>query len=246
MSVAVGDDPLSAVWPSNRDGATDVVVPVLHEGAPVGEIAVAGPGLGPADIGILNQLAIVSAPSLRSIGLLADLRSVQAAIAEQNQELAASRARLVAAADAERMRLAEVITSRLEPLLRQIGELLPATVRDLTVRPEDADRDLAQLAGLANQVVSDLREVSRGVLPRLIVDHGLGAALRALVRRIDRPITLELSPDVASARFPAPVRRPSTCVAGTRSTTSARRRRYGCGAKMVDCVSGSGAVTGRN
>jgi len=205
VSVAVGDDRLSAVWPSNRDGAADVVVPVLHEGAPVGEIAVAGQGLGPADIGILNQLAIVSAPSLRSIGLLADLRSVQAAIAEQNQELAASRARLVAAADAERMRLAEVITSRLDPLLNQIGELLPATGRDLTDRPEDADRDLAQLAGLANQVVSDLRDVSRGVLPRLIVDHGLGAALRALVRRIDRPITLELSPDVASARFPAPV-----------------------------------------
>jgi hypothetical protein len=90
VSLAVGDGTLSATWPSNMDSVADVVVPVRHEGVQVGEIALAGRNLGPADVGIVNQLAVVAAPALRSIGLLAELRSVQAAITRQNQELAAS------------------------------------------------------------------------------------------------------------------------------------------------------------
>jgi signal transduction histidine kinase len=205
VSLAVGDGPLSATWPSNMDSVADVVVPVRHEGVQVGEIALAGRNLGPADVGIVNQLAVVAAPALRSIGLLAELRSVQAAITRQNQELAASRSRLVAAAEAERVRLADLITSRLDPLLIQIRQLLPDVARDLAERPEAAEQVLAPLAGLASQVVSDLREVSRGVLPRLMVDHGLGAALRALVRRLDRPVALDVPPDLAAARLPAEI-----------------------------------------
>jgi hypothetical protein len=178
------------------------VVPVHHAGRAVGEIAAAGRDLGPADRVVLNQLAAAAAPALSALALVADLRTVQGTIDEQNRELAASRARLAVAAESERQRVADVIEGRLRELVAEVRTGLHTAEVELA---HEREPDWPHLADQANQLVAELRLLSHGVLPRIIVDHGLGAALRALVRRLETPVTLRLAPEVTSARFPSAV-----------------------------------------
>jgi signal transduction histidine kinase len=73
----------------------------------------------------------------------------------------------------------------------------------LSLKPPDElpsmTTDLADGLGV---VVDELREVSRGIHPTVLTKAGLGPALRALGRRSDVPIELDVTVD---ERLPVPV-----------------------------------------
>jgi signal transduction histidine kinase len=197
-------EPLAAHWPaaSPVPASFDLVVPVHYEGTAIGEISVAGGGNRGADLALLQRAAAVSAAALRNLRLLAELESVHETIQRQNRELAASRRRLVAAAQAERQRLERLVAQRLGPGLETLRMSLPALAA--TGQPPDALREgCARATSHATQLVDEIRALSRGVLPPLLADHGLAAALRALLRRLDVVATLEIAPSIGSSRFPA-------------------------------------------
>ena len=52
-----------------------------------------------------------------------------------------------------------------------------------------------RVAGELDQVVDDLREISRGIHPAILSQGGLGPALRALVRRSAVPVELDVRTD---------------------------------------------------
>jgi signal transduction histidine kinase len=198
-----GGQVLAAHWPADPPAQRfDTVVPVHHDGTVIAEISVAGAGARTGDVALLRHTTAVSAAALRNLRLLAELNALHATIQQQNLEIAASRRRLVAAAEVERHRLARLVAERLGPDLDALRQALPDLGRQVSAQPETVVAECRRLADHASHLVDEMRALSRGVLPPLLLDHGLAAALRALLRRLDLPTTLDAGPAADGARFP--------------------------------------------
>jgi signal transduction histidine kinase len=197
---------LTACWPATVSPRSfDIVIPVYHEGATIAEISVVGAGARTADGALLRQIAAVSAAALRNVRLLAELESLHDTLQRQNHEIASSRSRLVAAAGVQRQQLEQVVAQQLGPDLAILRETLPALLADVSDRPNTVDAECERLVAHATRLVDQMRALSRGVLPPVLADHGLAAALRAKLRRVDADVRLEVEQSIIGCRFPAHV-----------------------------------------
>lgn len=199
---------LTACWPATTSPQpSTIVMPVHYNGAPIGEICVAGTEARTVDVALLRQVASVSAAALGNVRLLAELESLHDTLQRQNLELASSKRRLVAAAVAERQRLQRLVARRIGPDLDTLHETLRALEVEVDVggRPETAAVGCERLLAHVNGLVDEMRAVSRGVLPPVLADHGIVAALRATLRRLDLDVGLEADASVGGRRFPTHV-----------------------------------------
>jgi signal transduction histidine kinase len=115
-------------------------------------------------------------------------------------DLAASRNSTVDAADAERRRIERDLhdgaQQRLTSLAMNLG-IARATLNDL---PEDASRALAQAHEESKQVLTELRDLVRGLHPAVLEDRGLDAALSAVAARSPVPVRVKVDMDRRVAR----------------------------------------------
>jgi signal transduction histidine kinase len=114
--------------------------------------------------------------------------------ARRHAELAASRVRLVEAADAVRRRtereLHEKTQQRLVTVgleLRIVEDALPPGLDELRDKVSEAARDIAE-------ITDDLQAVARELHPAFLGAGGLEASLRALARRAGLPVELDIRP----------------------------------------------------
>lgn len=122
--------------------------------------------------------------------------------AEARDELAASRARVVAAGDEARRRIERDLHDGAQQRLVSLGLELRAAQGSVPPELTDLDGELRRLAeGLAS-VQDELREIARGIHPAIIAEGGIAPALKALARRSAVPVELDLH---AEARLPVPV-----------------------------------------
>jgi GAF domain-containing protein len=122
----------------------------------------------------------------------AEIVATAIANAEHRAQLAASRARVVAAAARPGGGWSETCTtglssdSSLALELRVAQDTVPAELSGLrTAIGEAAD-------GLT-EVLAELREISRGIHPAILSEGGLGPALRTLARRSAIPVQLDVA-----------------------------------------------------
>jgi PAS domain S-box-containing protein len=123
----------------------------------------------------------------------AELLALGLASAEARSELAASRARIVAAGDAERRRLER----NLHDGAQQQLVTLSLALRIARSRLDDSDAAAGLLDAASDQLteaLAELRELARGIHPAILTDQGLGAAVEALAGRC--PLPVEVSIDV--------------------------------------------------
>jgi signal transduction histidine kinase len=129
----------------------------------------------------------------------ADMVAAAIADAENRAELTASRARIVAAADAARRGFERDLHDGAQPRLVALGLLLRSAASSLPSDPHGAKelivRIVDDLAGLS----ADLREISHGIHPAILSKGGLGPALKTLARRCAIPVELDLG---VNRRFP--------------------------------------------
>ena len=118
---------------------------------------------------------------------------------EREQELKASRARIVAAADEARRRLERDLHDGAQNRLLAVG--LDLKVLQNGLDPANADR-LAHVREELRLATDELRELARGIHPAVLTELGLVPALRTLARRA--PLDVGLDYD-SEARLPAPV-----------------------------------------
>ena len=130
----------------------------------------------------------------------AELASQALANASAREQLAASRARIVEASDAERRRLERNLHDGAQQRLVSLSLLLRLAARRVKDDPETTAQ-LERAADELAQALQELRELARGIHPAVLTERGLAPALQALAARAPLPVDLEL-PD---ERLPAPV-----------------------------------------
>ena len=205
-----GRDVSSLVFQTSRsariDGYADATGPiaeVAREGgvrASAGvPISVAGRLWGVIVVSFTHEEVLPADTEARLVGFT-ELAATAVANAQAQAELAASRARIVAVGDAGRRRIERNLhdgaQQRLVTLVLQLREAQAAAgTGELAQRLEGA---VTEVAG----VLEDLGEIARGLHPAVLTDSGLRPALRALARRSDVLVSLDVR---VKGRLPEPV-----------------------------------------
>lgn len=146
---------------------------------------------------LLGTVAGQAAASVANVRLSAQL-------AEQLDELSASRERLVAAQDDERKRLERDLHDGIQQnVVAQIAGLRLA--RNRLQRGELTADELAELQDQARETLTDLRELAHGIHPPVLSDNGLVAAIESSAVRFPIPLTVEADDTVRAERFPEEV-----------------------------------------
>jgi signal transduction histidine kinase len=178
----VGDDP--------GDGRR--CWPIQHAGTTLGTL------VAPAALGQCGSLV----PRVLDTGALAvEIARLRVGVRRQLEEVEASRARIVAAADEERRRLERDLHDGAQQRLVSIGLALRHAQHALgsAVDPE-VNRTLDGAVAEITVAIDELRGLAGGLRPAQLED-GLGPALRDLARRAPLPVEV----DAKSDRYPADV-----------------------------------------
>ncbi len=132
----------------------------------------------------------------------ADLVAQALANADAHAKLAASRARIVGAGDAERRRLERNLHDGAQQRLVSLALQLRLTQSALERRPDAVAGLLEEAQAELARALDELRELARGIHPAILTDRGLGPALEAILARA--PLAVELT-DLPDERLPEPV-----------------------------------------
>ena len=199
------EDGLGLEWarvvlePSN---ASDDRQPVLSVPIVLGEEMLGVVQCGPKTSGEMTEedeavvatLARQAALAVRNVRLTTQL-------SEQAAELAASRARLVRAEEAERRRMErnihDGVQQDLVALIGQAGRIRAHLERT----PNAVSEELALLQSGLERVLGELRELSSGIHPSLLRDRGMLAAVEALAARHPVPVAVRADPTLRSLRL---------------------------------------------
>jgi signal transduction histidine kinase len=129
----------------------------------------------------------------------AELVATAIANAESRAELAASRARIVAAADETRRRIERDLHDGTQQRLVSLALALRGAQAAVPPNLDDLRRQLSGVAEGLKGVVDELQEISRGIHPAILSEGGLGPALKTLARRSGLPVELKVD---AGERLP--------------------------------------------
>ena len=134
------------------------------------------------------------------------------------QELRASRARLVVAADEARQELERNLHDGAQQRLVALSVSLRLAESKLDDDPVAASTILVGAREELAQALSELRELARGIHPAVLTDRGLGPAVEGLVARSPVPVEVE----VCSGRLPPAVEAASYYVVAEALTNLAK------------------------
>jgi signal transduction histidine kinase/uncharacterized protein YhfF len=178
-----------------------------------GYLAIAMRGAGGAYLGHLGVVARrrlrpthdqVAALTIFAARAAAEIerRRHEAALRERDAEIAASRARMVQAADDERRRIGRALHDGAQQRLIALSHLAGLALRRLADEPESAAALIERVREEATFAHTELRELARGLHPAGLAERGLGGALEALASRTPLPLHVGELPE---RRLPDPV-----------------------------------------
>jgi PAS domain S-box-containing protein len=143
----------------------------------------------------ITRAGLRDAPSF--IGYVRDITDRRRA----EQELAASRARLVTASDAARQRVTRDLHDGAQQRLVSTVINMQLAQQKWTSDPARAGELLALALGDARQGIEELRELAAGMHPAILTQRGLREALYTLVGGLAVPVQL----DLPAGRLPEPI-----------------------------------------
>ncbi|HWI73604.1 MAG TPA: GAF domain-containing protein, partial [Baekduia sp.] len=136
-------------------------------------------------------------------------------------DLAASRARIVAAADDERRRVVRDLHDGAQQRLVHTVIQLKLALRDLRGSGTPAEAYMSEALDQGEQAMAELRELAHGILPAVLTRGGLRAGVDALATRVPLPVVN----DVATERLPPPVEATAYFVVAEALTNVAKHAR---------------------
>ncbi|MEW6581865.1 MAG: histidine kinase [Actinomycetota bacterium] len=251
LAVALGDPTLTlAYWLPDQGryvdtagrpvelpapGSGRAVTPVETEGRVVAAL-VHDVSLAAADADTVRAAGGAVALALENERLDAELRANIA-------ELAASRARIIEAADAARRRIERDLHDGAQQRLVAVALSLRMARGRIRDDPATAAELLDAAGAELDQALAELRELARGIHPAVLTDRGLGPALAALAGR--SPVPVELDADIDGG-LPAPVEAAAYFVAAEALTNVARYARATHARICVARVAGAARIEVRD
>jgi PAS domain S-box-containing protein len=112
--------------------------------------------------------------------------------ATMRTELAASRARVIAAADDARRRIERDLHDGAQSQLVTLALGLRSVEERVPVDMDDLKTEISRVADRLTTVIEELREMSRGIHPAVLSEGGLSPALEALALRSSVPVKLNV------------------------------------------------------
>ena len=208
LARAIGDPTLElALWLPDRgvwadERGNEVVLPQDRDRA----VTMVGADLA----AIVHDPIFLDQPSmLEAVGEAArfalENERLQAQMRAQLAELRESRARVVRVADDERRRLERDLHDGAQQRLLGLGMALQL-LRTRVGTDADTVALLQESESELQQALAELRELARGIYPAVLVDQGLGAAVRTLADRSPVPVEVKdagerLPPRVEAAAY---------------------------------------------
>ncbi|GAB3015152.1 hypothetical protein GCM10011376_06540 [Nocardioides flavus (ex Wang et al. 2016)] len=121
------------------------------------------------------------------------VRDAYTRLQDQSSQLVESRTRIVEVADAARRSLERDLHDGAQQRLLAMSVTIERARKELAAgRHEGAAALLGRLAADNREVVTELRELARGIYPPLLTERGLVAALQSTARRSTVPVTLDV------------------------------------------------------
>ncbi|WP_324338101.1 nuclear transport factor 2 family protein [Baekduia sp.] len=130
-----------------------------------------------------------------------ELIATAIANSEARTEVAASRARIVAATDEERRRVVRDLHDGAQQRLVHTIVTLKMARRAMQNDEDDAPALLSEALDNAERATDELRELAHGILPEALTHRGLRAGVDALASRMSLPVENAVS----VGRLPAPI-----------------------------------------
>jgi signal transduction histidine kinase len=164
-----------------------------------------------------------------------ELAATAIANAEAQAALTASRARIVATADATRHRIERNLHDGAQQ--RLVSLALDLRAAEAAAPPESTDL-VQQLDGVAaglDGVLEDLREIASGLHPAILADGGLRPALKTLARRSAIPVDLDVR---VQGRLPEPVETAAYYTVAEALTNAAKHAHATTADVEADCGDG--------
>jgi signal transduction histidine kinase len=107
-------------------------------------------------------------------------------------DLAASRIRMVEAADAERQRIERDLHDSVQQQLVGIRIKLELAAEEVRREPESGERMIQAIGRQMDEVLETLRSLARGIYPAVLHERGLGEALKSAGRRSPAPVSVRV------------------------------------------------------
>jgi GAF domain-containing protein len=137
------------------------------------------------------------------LGSFTELVATAIANAESHAALAASRARIVAAADESRRRIERDLHDGAQQRLVHAVIVLKLALQALSNGNTNATELVAEALRHAEQANSELRELAHGILPAVLARGGLRAGVEGLVSRVSLPVSVDVSVERLAAGLEA-------------------------------------------
>jgi signal transduction histidine kinase len=182
----------AGIYALARDGSVKSAV-----GAP---IVVDGAVWGSVNAGSTEERAF-PADAEERLARFTDLVATSVQNATMRDQLAASRARVIAAADESRRRIERNLHDGAQQRLVSLSVSLRLAQARLRTNPQGAAEILSAASNELTHALAELRELARGIHPAILTDRGLEAALNALAARAPVPVEVTACPQ----HLPAPV-----------------------------------------
>jgi PAS domain S-box-containing protein len=155
-------------------------------------------------------------------------------------ELRASRARVVEAADAERRRVERDLHDGAQQRLLAVAMDLRLAAEQVQAGDPCARDTLKEAAEELDRATKELRELARGLHPAILTDRGLGVAIAGLVRRAPLPVTVRVDLD---ERPPAAIEAAAYFVVAEALTNIARYANAAAASVEIERTDGAVLVT---
>ena len=176
------DDATAATGFARRSGArSSAGAPISVEGRLWGVIIVASVREAGLPLGTEDKLAGFT-----------ELVATAIANTQAREELGASRARIVAAADQARRRIERDVHDGAQQRLVTLGLQLRAAQASVPPGLVELRAELDRAATEATDAMEELREIATGIHPAVLTEGGLRPALKALARRAPIPVDLQI------------------------------------------------------
>jgi signal transduction histidine kinase len=170
------------------------VAPATHAGQLLGLVVVSrlasADRFGAADDASLAELGNRLGVVLHNRALDATLQQTLDDLRRTNEELRASRVRLVATADAERRRIERNLHDGAQQHLVALAVNLRLAADEIAQDPTTATDVFAGLGADVREAINELRSLAHGIYPPLLMDAGLVEALRVSAQRSPSPVTV--------------------------------------------------------